>query len=92
MPEPSECPSCRLPVVVVPLAGGGPDVVLDAIPDPEHGQAIVSGGECKFVTQPDQWAVVKQFNLPVYRRHNTHCREFWFYRVHPGLLAAHTEE
>lgn len=86
-----ECAACREPILVAHRENGD-EIILDAVPDPVRGQVLVNDGRCVFVTQPEQWAVVRQHNLPVYRRHNTHCREFWYYKVHPGQLAEHTKE
>lgn len=77
MAEPVACPACREPVIRV----GGE--TFDAAPDPVRGQYVVLGDAVKPVVGPQQWAVVRQHGLPVYRRHGVGCRDWWYYRVHP---------
>ena len=77
----AECPNCGDDVLTVVLKESGNPIVLDSAPDPERGQVIVLGESCRFVTTPDDWKVVRELALPVYRRHATHCTGFWHART-----------
>lgn len=77
----AECPNCGEDVMFVRMAGGDGEIALDSTPDSSRGQVIVLGNECQFVTNPEDWKVVRAHNLPVYRRHNTHCSGFWHGRT-----------
>lgn len=74
------CPACLQPVTFADIGGHG--VVLDAVPDPERGQVLAFGGRGKVIDRPEQWKLVRQYGLPLYRRHGTHCPQWWYYRVH----------
>lgn len=68
------CPKCGAQILVVKSKSTGQRIALNATPDQERGTAIVMGGEARHIRGPEDWAVVKKYGFPVYRRHGETCR------------------
>jgi hypothetical protein len=79
----THCRGCGADILVVPMISNKDQkLALDASPHPK-GTVIVTGGVCRYLDGAKDYNVVREYGLPVYRRHNLHCPRV--YPRHPSM-------